>query len=56
MEIEEIHSESKSSIEKKVINDDLIMTKKKLKVVKEALKEEKVSNEDIKNKYKAALI
>jgi hypothetical protein len=35
MENEEIHSESKSSnLEKKLINDDLVMTKKKLKVIK----------------------
>ena len=34
MDTEEIHSESKSSnIEKKMINDDLVMTKKKLKVI-----------------------
>jgi hypothetical protein len=48
MDTEEIHSESKSSnIEKKMINDDLLMTKKKLKVIKQALKDEKAKNEEI---------
>ena len=57
MDTEEIHSESKSSnIEKKMINDDLVMTKKKLKVIKQALKDEKIKNEDIENKYKEAII
>lgn len=57
MDTEEIHSESKSSnIEKKLINDDLVMTKKKLKVIKQALKDEKIKNEDIENKYKEAIV
>jgi hypothetical protein len=57
MDTEEIHSESKSSnIEKKMINDDLVMTKKKLKVIKQALKDEKIKNEDIENKYKEAIV
>jgi hypothetical protein len=35
MDTEEINSESKSSnIEKKIMNDALLMTKKKLKVIK----------------------
>ena len=57
MDTEEIHSESKSSnIEKKMINDDLVMTKKKLKVIKQPLKDEKIKNEDIENKYKEAIV
>jgi hypothetical protein len=56
MDTEEIHSESKSSnIEKKMINDDLVMTKKKLKVIKQALKDEKAKNEEIYNKYNESI-
>jgi hypothetical protein len=45
MDNEEIHSETKSSnLDKSLRQDDLKMMKKKLKVLKLAIKDEKISN------------